>query len=792
MKMKNIMIITFLLLAVLTIGAASAADDVASDNMTVSDDADIVAAEDDDPYEDSEITVNEDPICIDESNEDEYDENDTIAEISLPDNADGSVKIFNGNELITSLNVDSNDDDHWEIDDEFGTIDGTLYLKDFDLNNIHDGDTLSFQYFEKGKDVPIDSLTILCKVTLTETTMKLTEIDEYVEDVEVTYYTDESFIMEEGWDEYTLIEFTVKAGIDGRIVIYINNTLAFNKPLNEIEREFNVYTVYIKDLNVDKEGEYPIESYFYDNNGEIIYNSTEDEDEQPILSVYESQTVPVDGVRITVIPTPVTITGNESFIIVDSSASEEDNITVYIDNEKPITIKLNNTRTDEETGDYLIGSKELKLKLKVGEHNVNITYKGKTITGKKINLTSNIVITFEKDIVYSGFDNEGFIFISLDEGEITDEEGNTITDGKINLTIMDDTEIIDTIEEYIGNLPTGNEDEDGFVIRTTDMNRPLNGTYKVIVRYFDGNEANTTAEGTVTFKIFTPEDYGTSINTTIKNKTASIITFKDIPLSEDILAEIDGNPIDISELIDGDSEEGYYIKYNQLNGLVDGTHSIRVYLNDDDYTELASGTVFVDVEENIDLNLTISVANIEEGNVATVIITTNNNFTGAIAVQIGASNYSVNVVKGQGSIPVASLKANTYTATALFKSDGIFTDATKAATFTVTAKPAAPSTPAAPAKKVIKLTLKKVKVKKSAKKLVLKATLKINGKAPKKGTKIKFTFKGKKYIGKTNKKGVAKVTIKKKVLKKLKVGKKVKYTAKYSTKTVKRTAKVKR
>lgn len=308
MKMKNIMIITFLLLAVLTIGAASAADDVASDNMTVSDDADIVAAEDDDPYEDSEITVNEDLICIDESNEDEYDENDTIAEISLPDNADGSVKIFNGNELITSLNVDSNDDDHWEIDDEFGTIDGTLYLKDFDLNNIHDGDTLSFQYFEKGKDVPIDSLTILCKVTLTETTMKLTEIDEYVEDVEVTYYTDESFIMEEGWDEYTLIEFTVKAGIDGRIVIYINNTLAFNKPLNEIEREFNVYTVYIKDLNVDKEGEYPIESYFYDNNGEIIYNSTEDEDEQPILSVYESQTVPVDGVRITVIPTPVTIT----------------------------------------------------------------------------------------------------------------------------------------------------------------------------------------------------------------------------------------------------------------------------------------------------------------------------------------------------------------------------------------------------------------------------------------------------------------------------------------------------
>ena len=89
------------------------------------------------------------------------------------------------------------------------------------------------------------------------------------------------------------------------------------------------------------------------------------------------------------------------------------------------------------------------------------------------------------------------------------------------------------------------------------------------------------------------------------------------------------------------------------------------------------------------------------------------------------------------------------------------------------------------------MTLKKVKVKKSAKKLVLRATLKINGKAVK-GKKITFKFKGKKYKAKTNKKGVAKVTIKKKVLKKLKVGKKVKYQATYLKDTVKYTVKVKK
>lgn len=89
------------------------------------------------------------------------------------------------------------------------------------------------------------------------------------------------------------------------------------------------------------------------------------------------------------------------------------------------------------------------------------------------------------------------------------------------------------------------------------------------------------------------------------------------------------------------------------------------------------------------------------------------------------------------------------------------------------------------------LTLKKVTIKKSAKKLVLTATFK-KGKIPVKGKKIVFKFNGKKFTAKTNKKGVAKVTIKKSVLKKLKAGKKITYTATYSKNTIKKTVKVKR
>ena len=86
------------------------------------------------------------------------------------------------------------------------------------------------------------------------------------------------------------------------------------------------------------------------------------------------------------------------------------------------------------------------------------------------------------------------------------------------------------------------------------------------------------------------------------------------------------------------------------------------------------------------------------------------------------------------------------------------------------------------------LTLSSVKVKKSAKKLVL--TAKLSKKL--KNQKITFKFNGKACIGYTNNKGIAKVTIKSKILKKLTVGKKVNYQATYIKETVKKTATVKK
>lgn len=84
-----------------------------------------------------------------------------------------------------------------------------------------------------------------------------------------------------------------------------------------------------------------------------------------------------------------------------------------------------------------------------------------------------------------------------------------------------------------------------------------------------------------------------------------------------------------------------------------------------------------------------------------------------------------------------------------------------------------------------KLSLKTVKVKKSAKKLVLTATVKKLA-----NKKLTFKFNGKKYKAKTNKNGIAKVTVKKSVLSKLKVGKKVSYQVTYLKSTVKKSVKI--
>ncbi len=232
----------------------------------------------------------------------------------------------------------------------------------------------------------------------------------------------------------------------------------------------------------------------------------------------------------------------------------------------------------------------------------------------------------------------------------------------------------------------------------------------------------------------------------------------------------------------------------ELPKLDDGDYNYTItYSGDDKY----SG--FVNNDTMKVNNTSVKPDNNSSGN--------NSNQNTTVGPKINAANANVVYAAGKYySVTVYGTDGKTAKNTKVtFKINGktvktVPTDSKGIAKFKITQKPGTYKVSATALGKTVTKTLK-VKhlvnlkaeaVKKSAKKLVLQATLgKVNGKYLK-NKKITFKFKGKTYKAMTNKKGVAKVTIKKSVLKKLKVGKKVTYQATYLKDTVKKTTKIKK
>jgi hypothetical protein len=190
MKLKKGMLIALVVMAILTIGAVSASEDIVSDDLTVSNEAgdvqlslendendvvsegnsSVVVDEDDEenPYY---IFVNEDEIITDSENED-YDENAMVAGIILPnDTEDGHLDVFTDDDVeIYSLIVRAVGEGDWQID-ENGNLKSHIFLKDLDLTNVNDGDRVNFIFFDENGD-KVDEYATSRTIEITESYIK--------------------------------------------------------------------------------------------------------------------------------------------------------------------------------------------------------------------------------------------------------------------------------------------------------------------------------------------------------------------------------------------------------------------------------------------------------------------------------------------------------------------------------------------------------------------------------------------------------------------------------------------
>ena len=251
-----------------------------------------------------------------------------------------------------------------------------------------------------------------------------------------------------------------------------------------------------------------------------------------------------------------------------------------------------------------------------------------------------------------------------------------------------------------------------------------------------------------------------------------------IPLNiESVFYDEDGVELydsDIKIILDGknftqsiDNIEG--ILYLTLNDLAIGTHTLVLQNPETEEESITTIEVVSRFSENSNINMYYG----DGSNFKVRVYDDNGNPTGA--------NQIVSITLNKVTYEVAT------------NNDGyaIFNipDTVKPGTYTLTATYAG-QTIKNTVKIIPVLKLAKINVKKSAKKLAISATLK--GKTPIANKKLIFKFNGKQYIAKTNKKGIAKITIKKSVLKKLKIGKKVTYQVTYLKTTLKQSVKVKK
>ena len=510
------------------------------------------------------------------------------------------------------------------------------------------------------------------------------------------------------------------------------------------------------------------------------------------------------------------------------------NVTIFVDNIEYETVDL-----DEDYANATISI----FGLAMGSHNITVTYNGDENYNNQTKFSQNAItvtkgqptieIMLDNDVIEVGSEisviygiwgevNGGNITISIDGVECYNKPIN----GTVNyIDILSDllTAGNHTISaQYLGddlNLPSNIDKVNVTVLNmseikinidtpenTTDLvfsvTLPSNATGYLFVdvdgQHYYAPVKNGTAS--VTVPSLAPGNYTAAITYSGDDQYDNVTLTKEVSVASNVPDNAftipdtakDGEPLTYSINLPSDAK-GYlevdvdgkkYVAPLEngsasisVPGLSAGDHNVTVsYTGDGKYSP---------VTKSMAMNVSAPVYKITNNNNVAAIYSANANYKVLITKDgkaVGAGESVVITFNGKkttvktDSKGYATLKLNTqmkvktYTVTAEYKGVKVSNKVT--------------------IKHVIKA--KNVSVKKSKKVNKIKVkTNKVNGKFLK-GKKLTLKIKGKKIKAKINKKGVATFKVKKSVLKKLKVGKKYKYTVTYGKDTVTKKLKVKR
>ena len=385
---------------------------------------------------------------------------------------------------------------------------------------------------------------------------------------------------------------------NGYANITVNNT-----SYNNIEVKKGIAKLNVSKLSV---GDYLVKVNFTDNKYALNYNST---------------TFRVNKIK-TVLTPAITVEGRNITVVVGITENATGNITIYVDNvpkdceiiDNKVSLTLNNTMP----GDHLIKA--------YYDGDVNHTSAETSFYAVTVNKISDYDLIIDLTNIITVIENNTITVTFPDEasGRVTFNYNEEFIDAEINTDTHTATVTLPWLKE---------------------------GQYDVYISYSDAlydYVENSTS--------FTVVKLNTTIDVEVNNITKELSEIINITLNEtatgDLYINVNGTVYQVT------LDDGGKANLTLIN-LADGNYTAVVSYNGDDFFNVNSTTVYFTVSK-MPLNITINASNIIVGNVLAIKFNMSREITDLVTVQVGETNYTTFVYKGNGSLDVYNLTVGDY------------------------------------------------------------------------------------------------------------------------------------